>query len=448
MNRKHLSKLLWSLSFIIFIPILIGFPLSVMGQQTHNKSNRLEWFSKLGYGLFIHWSIDSQIGTVISHSLVGASKEYTDKFFNELPKTFNPEKFDPNAWARLAKVAGVKYVVFTAKHHSGFCMFDTQTTDFNIMHTPYAKDITKELINAFRKQGIAIGLYYSPDDFHFLYTHDTLISRRSNVLPENNPALKTYDKRQLRELLTNYGTIDILFIDGPDKSLCETAWKINPNIVITRGAMKTPEISASNSQGLPQSQLPDIWEANYTMGTAWQYKPTHEHYHSGTYLIKKLIQIRAENGNMLLDIGPKPDGAIAQKQKDILREIGTWLFINGKAIYDTKPWIVTNQDSIWFTASKNQNVLYAIITSANWKWGTQKTIILKSIHATKKTKISILGQNSKVLEYHPDIIPKTRWKNTASGLKITAYRAQRIYNNWKWPNPVVIKITNPKSMMP
>src|SRR5215472_1448787 len=130
-----------------------------------NKPDRLEWFRDQGFGLFIHWSVDSQLGTVISHSLAGASDDYARRFFTDLPKTFNPRKFYPSDLASLAKLAGVKYVVFTTKHHSGFCMWDTKTTDFGIAHTPFKRDITAELLDAFRAQGIAPGMYYSPDDF-------------------------------------------------------------------------------------------------------------------------------------------------------------------------------------------------------------------------------------------------------------------------------------------
>ena len=112
-------------------------------QGSLNKQERLEWFRDQGFGLFIHWSVDSQLGVVISHSLVGASPEYTDRFFNDLPKSFDPDRFKPLDWARLAHLAGVRYVMFTTKHHSGFAMFDTATTPFGIMNTPYHRDITQ-----------------------------------------------------------------------------------------------------------------------------------------------------------------------------------------------------------------------------------------------------------------------------------------------------------------
>lgn len=114
-----------------------------------NKPERLEWLKDAGLGLFVHWGVDSQIGTVISHSLVGASEDYAERFFNKLPKTFNPTRFDPDEWARLAKIAGFKYVVFTTKHHSGFCMFQTESHGFNISKTLYEGDITKEIVEAF-----------------------------------------------------------------------------------------------------------------------------------------------------------------------------------------------------------------------------------------------------------------------------------------------------------
>src|SRR5512132_2559444 len=130
------------------LPLLLAAAATLAAQG--NQPDRLEWFRDQGFGLFIHWSVDSQLGTVISHSLAGASDDYARRFFTELPKTFNPRKFNPEDWAVLAKLAGVRYVVFTAKHHSGFAMWETATTDLNIMHTPFKRDVTAEILTAFR----------------------------------------------------------------------------------------------------------------------------------------------------------------------------------------------------------------------------------------------------------------------------------------------------------
>src|SRR5258706_9561817 len=180
-----------------------------------NRAERLEWFRDMGFGLFIHWSVDSQIGTVISHSLVGASQDYTRRFFTELPRTFNPRKFAPRDWAALARLAGFKYVVFTAKHHSGFAMWDTATTQFGIMQTPFHRDSTKEVLEDFREQGIAPGLYFSPDDFLWLHMNGKPVQRHiPEVQPSANPGLLTLDRSQVRELMTKYRPIDLVFFDG------------------------------------------------------------------------------------------------------------------------------------------------------------------------------------------------------------------------------------------
>ena len=125
-----------------------------------NLPARNEEFMDWGLGMFVHWSLDAQIGSVISHSLVGASDKYVDRYFNELPKTFNPKNYNPDEWMATAKIAGVKYMVFTTKHHSGYCMWDTKTTDFNIMNTPYGKDIVKDYVEACRRHGIKVGFYF------------------------------------------------------------------------------------------------------------------------------------------------------------------------------------------------------------------------------------------------------------------------------------------------
>jgi alpha-L-fucosidase len=402
-----------------------------------NKPERVARFADLGFGIFIHWSVDSQIGSVISHSLVGADEEYCRRYFKELPATFNPKRFDPDEWADLFKLMGAKYVVFTAKHHSGFCMFETATTDFDIMNTPYGRDVTAELISALRSRGIAVGLYFSPDDFWFLHQQGTVIGRRQpGVTPQENPELMDYDRRQIRELLTKYGPIDIFFIDGPAEGLRELCWELQPEIVVTRGALKTPE------QYIPGVPPEDPWESNLTMGTQWQYKPTHETYKSGTELIEMLIETRAKGGNFLLNIGPKPDGTIPIEQEERLRELALWNFVNREAIHGVEPWIVTNEDNIWFIRKRKSDTVYAIVTRPNWTWGKRREITLQSVKAGKTTEVSLLGQTSKVLEYSPGADVRIRWHRSDKGLVISAVRAQRIHNDRKWPNAVVLKVTD------
>ena len=403
-----------------------------------NKADRIEWFRDQGFGLFIHWSVDVQLGVGISHSLAGASDDYINRFYSELPKTFDPKQFDAQDWARLAKLAGIRYVVFTTKHHSGFAMFDTATTPFGVMNTPYHRDITAEVFKAFREEGIAPGVYYSPDDFYWLHKNGKLIERNvPAVQPANNPGLMAYDQAQVKELLTNYGPIDLIFFDGQATGLRDLAWKLQPNIVVTRGAMQTPE------QYVPGMPLKGAWEACLTMGDAWQYQPQNDPYKSGKQLISILIQTRAKGGNLLLDVGPKPNGELPIQEEDRLREIALWMFVNSDAIYSVRPWVITNEGDVWFTKKKNDDTLYAIVDSDQpWEYGKWQDLALHSVKATDQTEVSVLGENGKVLEYQPSVDPKPSWAMKEDGLHIHAMLAQRLQDNRKWENPVVLRITN------
>ena len=403
-----------------------------------NRTDRLEWFRDQGFGLFIHWNLDSQLGSVISHSMVGASEDYLKRYVEELPKTFNPRKFHPQDWAALAKLAGVRYVVFTAKHHSGFCMWPTATTDFNIKHTPFKRDITGELLGAFKEQGIAPGLYFSPDDFWWLYrNHKTLQRNIPDVQPANNPGLMAYDLAQVRELLTRYGPLDVLFFDGQAQGLRDLAWQLQPNVVVTRGAINTPE------QFIPGQANDQAWESCFTMGKAWGYQPTLEDYKDGGKVIAMLIETRAKGGNLLLNLGPKPDGELPIEQEERLREVALWMFVNGEAIHDVRPWVLANEKDIWFTKRKDADTVYAFVKEQErWKVGEWKDLVLQSVKATDQTKVSVLGQNDKVLEYKATVTPKTTWKQEPNGLHIHAMRAQRLDDLRQWPNPVVLKITH------
>ena len=173
-----------------------------------NKPEREEWLRNAAAGLFIHFSVDAQLGIVISHSLVGASDDYVNRYFNELPKTFYPSRFDPVEMATLAKLAGMKYIMFTTKHHSGFCMWNTKTTGFNIMNTPYRKDLLKDFVEATRNAGLQVGFYFSPEDFHFLHTHNMLISRDDIVMTDVvKKEFDEFTRRQCEELMKDRSVV-------------------------------------------------------------------------------------------------------------------------------------------------------------------------------------------------------------------------------------------------
>ena len=423
--------------------ILVAFAAAASAQEklppgSLNKPDRLEWFRDLGFGLFIHWSVDSQTGVVISHSLVGADEAYINRFFHDLPRTFNPRKFYPQDWAALAKLVGVRYVVFTAKHHSGFAMWDTKTTDFGIMRTPFHRDVTREILDAFRAQDIRPGLYFSPDDFSWLWRNKVEIQRNvSDVQPRNNPGLMQLDLAQVRELMTGYGPIEVVFFDGEPHQLRDLAWRLQPDTIVTRGAIQTPELYVP---GIP---LEGPWEANFTMGTAWQYQPQNENYKTGGRVIDILVETRAKGGNLLLNIGPKPDGELPIEQEERLREVALWMQVNQECIYGVRPWVITNEQNIWFTKAKSEDTVFAIVKQEpRWTRGEWRDLILKSVTATANTQVSVLGQNGRVLEYRPEVHPAPTFQQQADGLHIHAMFTQRLQDNSRWPNPIVFKITN------
>jgi alpha-L-fucosidase len=403
-----------------------------------NKPERTEWLRNTGAGLFIHFNIDAQLGVVISHSLVGASNDYVEKYFKDLPKTFDPAKFNPKEIAVLAKMAGMKYICFTTKHHSGFCMWDTKTTNFNITKTPYKKDLLKEFVTATREAGLGVGFYFSPEDFNFLHEHGIQISR-TNVKMDDKTTQEysDYNKRQCEELMTNYGKIDVLFIDGEPKEVVkETCWRLQPDLLITRGAIKTPE------QALPGAKITEPWLSPITMGTAWQYQPTNERYKTGKQLIELLIEARAKGGSLMLNVGPKADGSLPEQQEDRLRELALWSFINQESMDSVRSWIVSKEGNVWFT-KKGQHTVYAFVTDADgWKEGVRRSFLFNSIRATAGTKISVLGQNSEVIEYKPDLDVSCKHQQTPAGLSVSVVKAQRIYDDHRWPNPLVIKLEN------
>jgi alpha-L-fucosidase len=433
------NKLLWSMA-LLGVCLLGQAQSAEVDLVNKNKPEREEWLKDAGFGMFIHWNIDAQLGTVISHSLVGSSEAYAEKYINELPATFNPVDWNPEKIAILARNAGMKYLVFTTKHHNGFCVWDTESTDFNIMNTPYKKDILAGLVEACRRHGLAVGFYFSTEDFVFSYQQGVKDIKRTDHWEHTRSIREVYEsylQLQINELMTDYGAVDLLFIDSEAyrEEVKEMVWEMQPNCIITRGAIPTPE------QFIPGETIDVTWESCMTMGTQWNYKPTNEHYKTGTYLINALIEARARGGAYLLNVGPGPWGDLNEAQQGRLMELAAWNFINGEAVQDVRPWIVSNEGDIWFTKHKADQTVYAYITGIHdWKRGERKNFLLHSIQATGQTQISVLGQSGRVVEYQPQVDGSAKFEQTDKGLQISVVRAQRVYNNHQWPNPIVVKL--------
>ena len=201
--------------------------------------------------------------------------------------------------------------------------------------------------------------------------------------------------------------------------------------------MGTPE------QKTPDSPIPGPWEACYTLGNQWQYRPTNESYKSANEVILKLIDIRAKGGNLLLNFGPDALGNFPPEQWGILNEVALWMFINQEAFQHTIPHNERiKQDNMWFLTSKDRKSAYIFIDEPGWKLGDRKEFSLEGFKTTETSQVAVLGHNGKILEYQPDADPAPYLKQTGTGIELSVTRSQRIYNDSNWKNPLVIKITD------
>ncbi|MEG8945652.1 alpha-L-fucosidase [Rosettibacter firmus] len=408
---------------------------------------KLEEWKKLKFGLLVHWAPSSQWGIVESWSLCSEDEEWCKrkiedyceykKQYENLMTTFNPVKFDPAKWAEAAKDAGMKYFVFTTKHHDGFCMFDTKFTDYKITSNrcPFHKNrnanITKVLFEEFRKRDFMIGVYFSKPDWHSDYywwrrfaTPDRNVNYDISKYPDRWQKFVEFTHNQIEELMTDYGRIDILWLDGcwvrkyTEKELEEERKKSNFNIyriqnqdinmplLVKKARTKQPGLIVVDravpgiyqnyltpENQIPDEHLPYPWETCMPMTPSWSYEPGLE-YKSTRKLIHSLIQIVARGGNFLLGIGAKPDGDFEDSAYQRLKEIGNWIKINGEAIYNSSPLYPYQEGKIYFTeVSDKINYMFYLIDE-NESVLPEKIILNKFI-PKKASLISILGEHQK-----------------------------------------------------
>jgi alpha-L-fucosidase len=424
-----------------------------------NDPDKTEVFRDAGLGLFIHWGPNSQVGSEISWPLNRASRDYIEKYY-ALAESFNPTEFDAGEWARLARIAGMEYVVFTAKHHDGFCMFDTQYSDFKITNTPYGRDIVAQIADAFRNEGLLVGFYYSPGDFRYHY--ETGIPQQGFMTPAfeseapfglDKRDFLAYEQGHVEELMTRYGDIFMLWFDGRCDPLKKHAWRLRQDIFIGRGEIPTPE------QTIPGEAADHAWESCMTTCWQWSYQPNPD-IRTSKEVIENLIKIRARGGNMLLNVGPRPDGRIADHDVAILSDLGLWMMMYGEAVRGVRPWNVTNEGDVWLTQRKGEETatLYAVTEFDYDEEGTTRRkfsgrrFTLKSVRATEETEVSILGQEG-----------GCSWSQDDQGLHITAFNEHTIQliaypgsrpefkeREWFWgPDwPVALRITAVEQALP
>ncbi len=282
------------------------------------------------FGMFIHWGIYAQTGV---QEQVYARFDWERDRYEALQKTFNPVKYDPEKWVLLAKEAGMKYICFTAKHHDGFCMWDTKYTDYNVMNTPYGKDVLKMLADACEKHGMLLSLYYSNPDWNHPLGYNPNSSHQWKAVDKNTvdtEGYREYVKNQITELLTNYGKIYTLFWDIPpkidDPTLNELARRLQPGILINdrgfdKGDFSTPEREYRATEG---ERFTRMTEACNSLGAqSWGYREN-EDFYSYRHLVSSIDRIMAMGGSYLLNVGPNGEGEITEEYSSRLRRIGDW----------------------------------------------------------------------------------------------------------------------------
>jgi len=411
----------WALAAVLAVAVA-G---TARAAEDEQLAKRLEWFKDQKFGLFMHWGIYSEMGCIESWPLVWADRSWGNpsiktmdemvafrKKYWGLSGTFNPTAFEPQAWAKIAKRAGMKYVMFTTKHHDGFCMFDTKQTDYKVTagDCPWSKsgraDVVKAVFRAFRAEGFGIGAYFSKSDWHHAAYWDPerpAMDRNPNYDTAKEPArweqFVKFVHGQVEELMTGYGKIDILWLDGGQvrpptqdvrmDELAAMARRHQPELIIVdRTAGTKHENYRTPEQEVPEKPLAYAWETCMTMGKQWSYKADDE-YKSARQLIHLLADIVAKGGNFLLNVGPGPDGKLPAEAVKRLEEIGAWMAVNGEAIYGTRPVAPYKAGRVAFT--KKGEVVYAIYLLEEGKEGLPERIAVVGPRPAAGSSAQLLG---------------------------------------------------------
>jgi len=374
------------------------------------EEGRLQWWREARFGMFIHWGPVSLKGTEISWSRGGERRgiegkgEIPVEVYDNLYKQFNPVRFSAKKWVSIARSAGMRYMVLTAKHCDGFCMWRSRVDSYSIAHTPFKRDVCGELANAAHQAGMRIGWYYSPMDW-----------RDPDCRTERNEIYVKRMQGHLRELLGNYGSIDVLWFDtdgGPapwdQARTYGLVRSLQPGLIIdnrldmgSQQDYKDQRISPKADYRTPEQFVGAFddqhpWETCMTLGTQWSWKPD-DKIKSSDECIRILEQCVTGDGNLLLNVGPMPNGEIEPRQVVVLREIGAWLKKYGESVYATRGGPFRNGE--WGGSTRKGNIIYLHI----WKWKDGQ-LTLPPLEAAIKKSMALSGGTTEVRQTADGII--------------------------------------------
>lgn len=337
-----------------------------------DKYCRSQWFRDARFGMFIHWGAYAVPGR---GEWVRSVERMSVADYQYAVDAFNPDSFDPHAWAETAAAAGMKYAVLTAKHHDGFCLFDSQLSDYTIMENGCGRDLVREFLDAFRARGIKVGLYFSLLDWHHpdfpTYGDDHHPMRDNPEFADHRPNMERYTEfmhGQVRELCTNYGELDLLWFDFSYGALRSEAWRaeqlmamvreLQPNVITDNrletsgeglgsivtssphsysGDFVSPEQVIPAEPILDDAGNPVPWESCITLNNHWGYAAEDHDWKDASTIIRTLVDCTSKGGNLLLNVGPGPDGRIPEESVRVLQEVGEWMSRNGTSIYGAGP---------------------------------------------------------------------------------------------------------------
>lgn len=396
-------------------------------ETIEERNRRMAWWHEAKFGMFIHWglyAIPAGVwkGKEIEETgeWIMANADIPVKDYEKIAGQFNPIQFNPDEWVRLAKDAGMRYMVITSKHHDGFCLFDSKVTNYDVVDaTPYKRDILKALSKACQKVGIKFCVYYSILDWHHPAqekdtTQEELVQQYSqNLVKEGQKETYVdYMKEQLLELVTQYDPA-ILWFDGgwPEwwtpkdgRNIMDFLWLWKPDLIINNRAAGNEEMEKvlgdylTPEQFIPEKGLQKDWESCMTMNDTWGYKKNDHNWKSTQVLIINLVDVVSKGGNLLLNVGPTAEGLIPQPSIDRLMEIGKWLKINGEAIYGANMWRVYKEGHHDVITDYYDNELQRVVpfTSQDIRFTAKDNVVYGACLAWPEEKLEIksLGKKS------------------------------------------------------